>query len=121
MGTMFYATSSFGETGTQHARLVLHASRRSITGHQLLAGHGATSVTVEGTLSTGAAGEPVIVAHRSLQGTIWDNRLATTGPGGRFATRWSVGSSSVFVAQWVGDPGQTGAGSRPLIVTAPSR
>jgi hypothetical protein len=78
-------------------------------------------VTVEGALSTGAAGERVILAHRSLRGTIWDNRLVTTGPGGRFSTRWSVGSSSVFVAQWVGDPGQTGAGSRPLTITTPSR
>jgi photosystem II stability/assembly factor-like uncharacterized protein len=121
MGTMLYTTSSFGETGAQHARVELHASRRAITGHQLLAGHGAAAVTVEGTLSTGAAGERVIVAHRSLRGTIWDNRLVTTGPGGHFVTRWSVGSSSVFVAPWVGDPGQTGAGSRPLTITAPSR
>jgi photosystem II stability/assembly factor-like uncharacterized protein len=121
MGTMLYTASSFGESGGHHARVELHASRRAITGHELLAGHGAAVVTVEGTLSTGAAGERVILAHRSLRGTIWDNRLVTTGPGGRFVTRWSVGSSSVFVAQWVGDPGQTGAGSRPLTITTPSR
>jgi len=121
MGTMLYATSSFGESGGHRARVELHASRRAITGHQLLAGHGAAAVTVAGTLSTGASGEHVIVAHRSLRGTIWDNRVVTTGPGGRFVTRWSVGSSSVFVAQWVGDPGQTGAGSRPLTITTRSR
>ena len=121
MGTMLYATSSFGEAGAQHALVELRSSRRAITGHELLAGHGVATVTVSGTLSNGAAGERVIVAHRSLRGSYWENRLVTTGPGGRFSTHWSIGSSSLFVAQWIGEPGQTGAGSRALTITTPSQ
>jgi photosystem II stability/assembly factor-like uncharacterized protein len=119
--TMFYATSSFGEAGPEHARLELLASPRPITRREMLAGHGSVHVTVSGTLSTGAAGQRVIVAERSVERPYWYSRLITTGPGGRFRTRWLIARSSVFVAQWLGDPGQTGAGSRALTITTPSQ
>jgi hypothetical protein len=92
-----------------------------VTGQQLLADHGAAPVTISGTLSTGAAGQQVIIAHRNLQGEpIWDERTVTTGASGRFTTKWRVGNSSVFVAQWLGEHHQTGAGSRALTILTPS-
>jgi photosystem II stability/assembly factor-like uncharacterized protein len=120
-GTMFYHAASEGHAGIPLARIRLHASQRTVTGRQLLADHGAAPVTISGTLSTGAAGQQVIISHRNLQGEpFWDERTVTTGAGGRFTTKWRVGSSSVFVAQWLGGHHQTGAGSRALTIFTPS-
>jgi photosystem II stability/assembly factor-like uncharacterized protein len=120
-GTMLYTTSSSGEAGAESARVAIHASRRMITARELLAHHGALSVTISGTVSTHAAGETVILGRLNLQGAFWDSRLLRTGPGGRFTMRWRIGASSAFVAQWIGGPGQTGAGSRPITITVSSR
>jgi hypothetical protein len=120
-GTMFYATKSFGESGRLGARIVLHASQRAISGRELFIDHGSVRVTVSGALSTGVAGQRVIVAERDLRGSSWNSRMLTTGAGGRFSARWLLHGSSIFVAQWIGEPGQTGAGSRPLRITAPLR
>jgi len=37
--------------------------------------------------------------------------------GGSFATTWHITQSSVFVAQWAGDSGRPGQGSKMLTVT----
>jgi hypothetical protein len=119
--TMFYTTSSLGQAGRRGVRIALRASRRAIGGRELRADHGAVPVALAGALSSGASGEHVVVARRDLHGFYWTEHVVTTGVGGHFSTRWQIGTSSAFVAYWIGAPGQTGAGSRGLTITVPSR
>jgi photosystem II stability/assembly factor-like uncharacterized protein len=57
-GTMFFATTSSGAAGAVPAHIGLEASKRSVSGHELLAGHGVSPVTVSGTLSTAEPSRP---------------------------------------------------------------
>ena len=59
-----------------------------------------------------------MVARRNLSGGPWSEQRVVAGAnGGSFSSTWHVTHSSVFVAQWAGDSGRPGSGSRVLEVT----
>jgi photosystem II stability/assembly factor-like uncharacterized protein len=116
-GTMLYATGSSGEHGADAARLTLGASQRRISPRELEADHGGVPVTVSGRLSTGAAGQRVVVGVRELRGGYWEAQVVTTGAEGEFSIHQRIGTSKVFVAQWLGGFTHSGAGSPALTIT----
>jgi hypothetical protein len=72
-------------------------------------------VRVTGTLAGASGGETIFVSRRDLAGGRWQQQTVIAGAnGGSFATSWRITASSVFVAQWDGDSGRLGQGSRPL-------
>ena len=70
-----------------------------------------------GTLSGALGGETIVVSRRDLAGGSWHTQQVVAGAnGGSFATTWQITRSSVFVAQWAGDSGRPGLGSKVLKV-----
>ena len=59
-----------------------------------------------------------MVSRRDLTGGAWQHQEVIAGAnGGSFTTTWHISRSSVFVAQWAGDSGRPGSGSRLLQVS----
>jgi photosystem II stability/assembly factor-like uncharacterized protein len=112
---LLFSTTSGGDAGTTSA-LTLTTAHRQFT-HRALR-HAAGHVTVDGVLKGAVGGEQVVVSERSLAGGSWQHQVVTAGAnGGSFTTNWSIGSSAVFVAQWAGDSGRAGDGSKTLTIT----
>ena len=58
-----------------------------------------------------------MVAARRTAGSAWTSRTVTAGAnGGSFSATFTIKGSAVFVAQWAGDSGRAGVGSKPLLV-----
>jgi photosystem II stability/assembly factor-like uncharacterized protein len=110
-----FTTSSGGDVAGTVASIALRAPRSHLTRHALHAAHGAVRIT--GTLSGAIGGETIVVSRRNLAGGEWQHQTVVAGAnGGSFTTTWHIGASSVFVAQWAGDSGRPGVGSRSLTV-----
>jgi hypothetical protein len=74
-------------------------------------------VTVNGTLAGAVGGEEIVVSRRDAAGGAWQHQEVVAGAnGGSFTTTWRLSRSSVFVAQWAGDSGRPGLGSKVLSV-----
>ena len=113
---LLFTTSSGGEVAGAHASLSLSTRRRSFTRRKLRAVRG--TITVNGTLTGAIGGEQIVVSRRALSGGAWQHQVVVAGAnGGSFTTTWRISSSSVFVAQWAGDSGRPGLGSKVLSVT----
>jgi len=75
-------------------------------------------VTITGTLGSAIGGEQITVSARAVSGVDWSSRTVPAGAnGGSFSATFNVKGPAVFVAQWAGDSGRTGAGTAPLVVT----
>jgi len=73
---------------------------------------------VTGTLAGAQGGEQIVVSRRDAKGTRWTSEIVAAGAnGGSFTATFRVTRSSYFVAQWAGDSGRTGAGTRVLGVS----
>ena len=109
----FFTTSSGGEVAGARASLTLSTSKPSLTKRKLRSLH--SRVTVNGTLTGAIGGERVVVSRRNLAGGAWQHQTVVAGAnGGAFTSSWRVSASSVFVAQWSGDSGRPGLGSKAL-------
>jgi photosystem II stability/assembly factor-like uncharacterized protein len=112
---LLFSTASGGDVTGAPASLTLATTRKTYTKRALRAAHGV--LRINGTLAGAVGGENVVVSRRDLAGGPWQHQEVIAGAnGGSFATTWHVGGSCVFVAQWAGDSGRPGAGSRPLQV-----
>jgi hypothetical protein len=70
---------------------------------------------VNGTLTGAVGGEQVVVSRRDVSGGLWEHQVVIAGAnGGSFTTSWRIGRPSLFVAQWPGDSGRPGLGSKVL-------
>jgi hypothetical protein len=74
----------------------------------------AGEVSVSGKLTPADGGETVVVSQYA--GKRWLSQGVLVAANGSFATRWQVRSTSVFVAQVLGDADHAGAGTKPLTV-----
>ena len=112
---LFTTTTGGDEAGTSET-LSLSTSKRTFTKRKLKAAH--NSVRVSGALAGAIGGEAIVVSRRNLAGGAWQQQQVVAGAnGGSFATTWHITQSSVFVAQWAGDSGRPGQGSKVLTVT----
>jgi photosystem II stability/assembly factor-like uncharacterized protein len=115
-----FTTSTGGEVAGTPGTLSLSTSRRTFAKRKLRSAHG--TITVNGTLAGALGGEQIVVSRRSLSGGQWQHQVVVAGAnGGSFTTTWHISSSSVFVAQWAGDSGRPGLGSKVLSVTVRAR
>jgi photosystem II stability/assembly factor-like uncharacterized protein len=103
-GSIFYD----GSPGRGGEMIRLETPRRTL--------RGARTIRVGGTVPAAEAGAEVLVGRRLRGESGWDHRIARVGPGGRFTTAWRLNRTATFVAQWIGDSGEAGGGSRPLRV-----
>ena len=107
-----FATSTGGDAGAVSE--ITMTGRRRMTRRQLKrAGY---RVTVAGTLPGAQGGETIVVAmrRRGSSGWITQTVLAGANDGSFTATFTGVRATSEVVAQWAGDSGRQGAGSRVL-------
>ena len=101
----FFTTSTGGDVG----------QRPSVVPRFERAAH--HSVRITGTLAGALGGEQIVVSRRNVAGHAWQHQVVVAGAnGGSFATTWRLEQSSVFTAQWTGDSGRPGEGSKPLTV-----
>jgi photosystem II stability/assembly factor-like uncharacterized protein len=108
-----FTTSTGGDVAGAHASVSLSTPRRSLTRRALKAAHG--TVVVNGTLAGAVGGEQVVVSRRNISGGSWEHQVVIAGAnGGSFTTSWRIGAPSMFVAQWSGDSGRPGLGSKVL-------
>jgi photosystem II stability/assembly factor-like uncharacterized protein len=113
---LFFTTTSGGDVAGTSEMLSLSTPKRTFTKRRLKAAH--YSVRVSGALAGALGGEAIVVSHRNLAGGAWQQQQVVAGAnGGSFATTWHITQSSVFVAQWAGDSGRPGQGSKVLTVT----
>ena len=113
---LFFNTTTGGDVAGAIAKLSLTTRNRSLTKRKLKASHNA--VTVNGTLTGAVGGEEIVVSRRNVSGGPWQQQEVVAGAnGGSFTTTWHLTKSSVFVAQWAGDSGRPGVGSKLLSVT----
>ena len=106
-----FATSSGGDAGTA-SRLGLTTQTPRISRRRLKAGGG--RVTVRGSLPGAQGGEPIVVAARQAGGR-WSTRVVAAGANdGSFTASLRIRSGTQVVAQWAGDSGRQGAGSKVL-------
>ncbi len=108
-----FTTSTGGDAGTPSA-ITVTTARRTLTQRQLRRAR--YRVTVAGTLPGAQGGEEVVVSMRRVGTRPWKpvTVLAGANNGSFTATFRNVRRSVDFVAQWAGDSGRQGAGSRPL-------
>jgi photosystem II stability/assembly factor-like uncharacterized protein len=113
---VLFTTTSGGDIAGPAETLALSTTRASLTKRSLHAAKG--SVRVSGTLSGALGGETIVVSRRDLAGGPWHTQQVVAGAnGGSFATSWQIARSSLFVAQWAGDSGRPGLGSKVLRIT----
>jgi len=109
-----FATATGGDSGAP-TTLKLTAKPSKFTKKSLKSAKG--NVTISGTLTGAIGGEQVTVSMRAASGASWTRRTVTAGAnGGSFSATFKMASTSVFVAQWAGDSGRNGAGTKPLTV-----
>ena len=109
-----FATATGGDAGAP-SPLKIKAKPTKFTKKSLRSAKG--KVTISGTLTGAIGGEQVTVSMRAANGTSWTRRTVTAGAnGGSFSATFTMASTSVFVAQWAGDSGRNGAGTKPLTV-----
>jgi photosystem II stability/assembly factor-like uncharacterized protein len=116
LNRLFFTTTSGGDLAGVSEKLSLSTPRRVFTRRKLRAAH--YSARISGTLASATGGEVIVVSRRDLSGGPWQQQQVVAGAnGGSFATTWHITRSSVFVAQWAGDSGRPGQGSKVLKVT----
>ena len=107
-----FATATGGDAGTT-SRLTLTTPTRRFTKKSLR--HAGGRVSIRGTLAGAQGGEQIVVSRRDATGGRWVHQVVTAGAnGGSFTATFRITRSSYFVAQWAGDSGRTGAGTRVL-------
>jgi photosystem II stability/assembly factor-like uncharacterized protein len=108
-----FATSTGGDAGAA-SQITVTTRRRTLT--RRLLRRAAYRVTVAGTLPGAQGGETIVVSMRRRGAAAWvtQNVLAGANNGSFTATFANVRASSEVVAQWAGDSGRQGAGSRVL-------
>jgi photosystem II stability/assembly factor-like uncharacterized protein len=110
-----FGTTTGGDAG-QVSRLTLTSRTRRFTAKALR--RAGSRITVTGTLAGAQGGEQIVVSRRDAKGGHWSNQVVTAGAnGGSFTATFRLTRSSYFVAQWAGDSGRTGAGTRVLGVS----
>jgi photosystem II stability/assembly factor-like uncharacterized protein len=113
---LLFTTQSGGEVSGSAGPLILGTPTRTFSKKRLKKSRG--TVRVSGVLRGAIGGETVVVARRNLSGGPWQEQRVVVGAnGGSFATTWHISQSSLFVAQWSGDSGRPGQGSKVLTVT----
>jgi photosystem II stability/assembly factor-like uncharacterized protein len=73
-------------------------------------------IEIRGRLSPADGAEDVEVRVRGLRSRRWIEVDVTPNRAGKFSFERRIRRSTVFVAQWEGDPDSNGDGSRPLVV-----
>ena len=110
-----FGTTSGGDAG-EASRLTVTTPVKRLTRKALRRSAG--QVTIRGTLAGAQGGEQVVVSRRDARGGRWISQVVTAGAnGGSFTATFRMTRSSHFVAQWAGDSGRTGAGTRVLGVS----
>jgi photosystem II stability/assembly factor-like uncharacterized protein len=108
-----FETTSGGDVTGSSETLSLATPKVRLTKRKLAAAH--HTVRVTGTLAGATGGEVIVVSRRNLSGGSWQHQTVVAGAnGGSFATTWRISASSIFVAQWAGDSGRIGEGSKVL-------
>ncbi|HEY3020029.1 MAG TPA: YCF48-related protein [Solirubrobacteraceae bacterium] len=107
-----FGTTTGGDAGDA-SRLTLTVPARRFTRRSLRRAGG--QLTIRGTLAGAQGGEQVVVSRRDARGGRWIRQVVTAGAnGGSFTATFRLARSSYVVAQWAGDSGRTGAGTRVL-------
>ena len=100
-----YATKTNGYAGAPQT-LVIHTKTRVLKE--------AGAISIGGKLTPADGGELVVISRFSRGA--WLSQSAVVAANGSFATRWTNGSTSVYVAQVLGDADHAAAASKPLTV-----
>jgi photosystem II stability/assembly factor-like uncharacterized protein len=115
LSRLLFATTTGGDVAGARQTLALSTKKTTLAKRALRRAHG--SVVVNGTLAGAVGGEAIVVSRRDLAGGRWQHQDVIAGAnGGSFTTTWHISASSVFVAQWAGDSGRPGLGSKLLSV-----
>jgi photosystem II stability/assembly factor-like uncharacterized protein len=110
----FFFTTTGGDAGAASS-LTLKASPSGFTKKSLKKAKG--RITISGKLAGAVGGERITIAARGRNGADWTSRTVTAGAnGGSFSATFTMKNRAVFVAQWAGDSGRAGVGSKPLLV-----
>jgi hypothetical protein len=110
-----FATATGGDAGTA-TRLTLTTPTPRLSRKALRRAGG--RVSIRGTLAGAQGGEQIVVSRRAAAGARWFHQVVTAGAnGGSFTATFRITRSSFFVAQWAGDSGRAGAGTRVLGVS----
>jgi len=114
-GTSLFSTTTGGDAGTE-SKLSLSPAKGTVTKKALKKAQG--RVTVRGTLDGAQGGERIVVSA-SVAGTgRWAHQVVLAGAnGGSFTATFKIAGTSRFVAQWAGDSGRRGAGTKAVTVT----
>jgi hypothetical protein len=113
-GRQFFFTTTGGDAGSASS-LTLKASPARFTKRSLKKARG--RITISGKLAGAVGGERITVSARARNGVDWSSRTVTAGAnGGSFSATFNIKNTAVFVAQWAGDSGRAGVGSKPLLV-----
>lgn len=109
-----FFTGTSGDAGSA-STVKLKASPTALTKARLKKTHG--TVTLSGTLAGATGGEQITISARAAGGGPWTSQTVTAGAnGGSFSARFHIRTSAIFVAQWPGESGRMGVGSRALSV-----
>jgi photosystem II stability/assembly factor-like uncharacterized protein len=112
---LFFSTATGGDVAGSPEALALASTHRAYTKRSLHRVHGL--VRINGSLAGAVGGEVIVVSRRNLAGGAWQHQVVIAGAnGGSFTTTWHISRSSIFVAQWAGDSGRPGEGSKVLQV-----
>ena len=117
---LLFTTQTGGDVAGIAGPLLLSTTTHAFTKRRLKKARG--TARVSGILRGAVGGETVVVARRDLSGGPWQEQRVVVGAnGGSFATTWHIKRSSLFVAEWAGDSGRPGQGSKALTVTVKTK
>jgi photosystem II stability/assembly factor-like uncharacterized protein len=108
-----FATNTGGDLA-QSSRITLRASRTSFSGSQLKRAH--HQVNLSGRISPAPHGHPAVLSIRRQGSTSWRHDSLAVRSDGTFSETIRLSSTTVVVAQWVGDDVHSGAGSPAVVI-----
>lgn len=114
-GTSLFSTTTGGDAGTA-STLSLAPAKGAITKKALKKAGG--RVTVRGTLAGAQGGERIVISSNAGTSGAWSHQVVLAGAnGGSFTATFKISGTTRFVAQWAGDSGRRGAGTKAVTVT----
>lgn len=114
-GSDLFSTATGGDAGTV-STLKLAPAKGALTKKALKKAGG--RVTVRGTLAGAGGGERIVISASRAGSGFWNHQVVLAGAnGGSFTATFKITGTTQFVAQWAGDSGRRGAGTKAVTIT----